>query len=90
MDFKAGRGGNKNNLDSEKSFFEKFEAKYKKTYFWALFVLLKEEDSSIILALLGALITFLQLLIFPFHPNVSFRTQLYWIYDTWNYLFEAV
>lgn len=71
MDFKAGNGsGNKNNLDTEKSFLESIESRYKDTYFWALFVLLKEEDSSIIFSILGALITFLQLLIYPFHPNV--------------------
>lgn len=72
MDFKAGNGsGNKNNLDTEKSFLESIESKYKDTYFWALFVLLKEEDNSIIFSIIGAFITFLQLLIYPFHPNVS-------------------
>jgi hypothetical protein len=71
MDFKAGNGlSNKNNLDTEKSFLETIESKYKTTYFWALFVLLKEEDNSIIFTILGALILFFQLLIFPFHPNV--------------------
>jgi hypothetical protein len=71
MDVKTGRGGNKNNMDLEKSFFEKFEARYKKMYFWALFVLLKEEDTSLVISLISAFITFLQLQIFPFHPNVS-------------------
>lgn len=71
MEFnKAGKASYKNNLDSEKSLLERFEAKYKKTYFWALFVLLKEEDSSILLTMISALIMFLQLQIFPFHPNV--------------------
>jgi hypothetical protein len=71
MDFKAGNGlNNKNNLDTESSFLESLEAKYKSTYFWALFVLLKEEDNSIIFSILGALITFFQLIIYPFHPNV--------------------
>ena len=72
MDFKAGNGlSNKNNLDTEKSFLETIESRYKTTYFWALFVLLKEEDNSIIFTILGALILFFQLLIFPFHPNVA-------------------
>jgi hypothetical protein len=49
MDFKAGNGlNNKNNLDTEKSFLESLESKYKTTYFWSFFVLLKEEDNSII------------------------------------------
>ena len=74
MEFKGGGSNNKNNIDSEKSYFERVEAKYKKTYFWALFVLLREEDSSFIIAFLGSLILFLQLLIFPFHENVSFLT----------------
>lgn len=72
MDFKAGNGlSNKNNLDTEKSFLESLESRYKTTYFWSLFVLLKEEDNSIIFTILGALILFFQLLIFPFHPNVG-------------------
>ena len=71
MDFKGAGSSAKNNLDSEKSVLERFESRYKNTYFWALFVVLKEEDSSLILALLGSIILFFQLLIFPFHPSVS-------------------
>jgi hypothetical protein len=75
MDLKAGNTlNNKTNLDGEKSFLENMEAKYKNTYFWALFVLLKEENSSIILTILSAFITFLQVMIYPFHPNVGSRS----------------
>src|SRR3990167_3164356 len=72
MDFKAGNGlNNKNNLDTEKSFLESIEAKYKTTYFWSLFVLLKEEDNSMIFSILGSFVTFFQLLIYPFHANIN-------------------
>lgn len=71
MDFKSGNGlSNKNSLDTEKSFLDNLEARYKNNYFWALFVLLKEEDTSMIFSVLGAVISFFQLMIYPFHSNV--------------------
>jgi len=76
MDFKGAGSNSKSNLDSEKSVLERFETKYKNTYFWALFVVLKEEDSSKIIALVGSFILFCQQLIFPFHPSVQLLLTL--------------
>jgi inner membrane protein involved in colicin E2 resistance len=72
MDIKAGHSSNnKSSLDSEKSLLEKLESELKTIIFGVLFILLKEEDSSLILAMLVSFWMFLQLLIFPFHQNVS-------------------
>ena len=52
MDIKAGHSSNnKSSLDSEKSLLEKLESELKTIIFGVLFILLKEEDSSLILAL---------------------------------------
>jgi hypothetical protein len=75
MDIKAGHSSNnKSSLDSENSLLEKLESELKTIIFGVLFILLKEEDSSLILAMLVSFWMFLQLLIFPFHSNVSSNT----------------
>ena len=52
--------------------FEKFEMKLKESVFGVLYVLLKDDHSSLILHLVLQTIEFLQLMIFPFDEIVNF------------------
>ena len=63
--------GTRNNMDNEKSAFERFEIGLKNTIFGVLFVLLKDEEMSIYGSFLIAFIQFIQILMFPFHPEVN-------------------
>lgn len=72
MDLKTSNATNsKNSFDSEKSSFEKFEADVKNAIFGVLFVLLKEEEMSIWVASIISIIEFFQILLFPFHYQVT-------------------
>jgi len=70
MDLRA-NNDNKNAIDSEMGTFEKFEAELKNNIFGILFVLLKEQETSIYTSFILAAIQFLQLLIFPFHATIN-------------------
>ena len=71
MDLKTNNpNDNRNNLDNEKSAFERFEIEIKNTIFGVLFVLLKDEEMTIYGSFLIAFIQFIQILMFPFHPQV--------------------
>ena len=72
MDIKTASNVNARNLDSDKSWFEKIETELKNIIFGALFILLKEEESSLIIALLYSFWMFLQILYFNFHEKVHF------------------
>ena len=61
----------RNNMDNEKSAFERFEIGLKNTIFGVLFVLLKDEEMSIYGSFVIAFIQFIQILMFPFHPQVK-------------------
>ena len=75
MDMKAvNNSGNKSSFDAEKSQLEKMEAEIKSSTFGVLFVLLKDEDTSIVVAFFFALIQFLQISLFAFHENVGQET----------------
>lgn len=72
MDIKAGHtSNNKSSLDSEKSLTEKIELEIKHIIFGVLFTLLKEEETSKLFAIIISFCMFLQLLIFPFNPNIA-------------------
>src|SRR5690348_2163619 len=72
MDLKTAEGNNnKNNIDSEKGAFERFESELKTTIFGVLFMLLKDEEMSIYTSIIIAVIQFLQILYFPFHPEIN-------------------
>jgi len=75
MDLRANNDNNKNAIDSEMGTFEKFEAELKNNIFGILFVLLKEQETSIYTSFILAAIQFLQLMIFPFHDTIK---------DTWD------
>ena len=55
---------------NEFSSFEKFELKLKESIFGVLYVLLKDDHSSLILHLVLTTIEFLQFMIFPFEKAV--------------------
>ena len=56
----------------EFSSFEKFELKLKESIFGVLYVLLKDDHSSLILHFSLTIIEFLQLMIFPFDKSVNY------------------
>jgi hypothetical protein len=62
----------KGSLHPDKGIFKKFGQEVQSLVFGVLFVLLKEEDTSIIIPLIINGFQFFQLLIFPFHPKVPF------------------
>ena len=71
MDLKTNNSNNnKSSIDNEKSTFERFESELKNSIFGVLFVLLKDEETSIYGSFLVGLIQFLQMLLFPFHSEV--------------------
>jgi hypothetical protein len=61
----------KHNLLIEKTRFEKLEENIKNSIFGVLFVLLKEEDGSVLLELILIGFELLQLLVYPFNRNVK-------------------
>ena len=71
MDLKTNKSNsNKNNINNEKSAFERFESDLKNSIFGVLFILLKDEETSIYGSFLIGLIQVLQILLFPFHSEV--------------------
>lgn len=67
----------KGSSDAEKGLLGRFQTETKNTIFGVLFVLLKEEDSSIIVTIIVHFFLFLQLLIFPFNEHVTiFHSQI--------------
>jgi hypothetical protein len=71
MDIKASDSNNKTNIDSEKGAFERFETELKNSIFGVLFLILKDDEMSIVLAFIISVIQFLQILYFPFHPIIN-------------------
>ena len=61
----------KHNLLIEKTRFEKLEENIKYSIFGVLFVLLKEEDGSVLLELVLIGFELLQLLVYPFNQYVK-------------------